>query len=143
MTFGDDVFVVWDWEWTTDDEDADSDNEITVIPETPPPPSSDESDEDEALSKAATALSICPTPVVKHTLTFKCIGSTKECRYQEKLARISQLRNNGEEVPCIIAPEPENQFDSKAIAFKVTVYSVLINIHNKQYYLLELLQRHK
>ena len=26
---------------------------------------------------------------------------------------------------------------------KVTVYSVLINIHNKQYYLLELLQRHK
>ena len=29
------------------------------------------------------------------------------------------------------------------ILFKVTVYSVLINIHNKQYYLLELLQRHK
>ena len=28
-------------------------------------------------------------------------------------------------------------------SFKVTVYSVLINIHNKQYYLLELLQRHK
>ena len=28
-------------------------------------------------------------------------------------------------------------------SIKVTVYSVLINIHNKQYYLLELLQRHK
>lgn len=63
----------------------------------------------------AMALDICPQ--VTHTVTFKCMGTTKENKYQENLARVSQLRNQGINVTCRVRPEPNNPFDSKAIAF--------------------------
>ena len=56
-----------------------------------------------------------------HSVTFKCIGCTKELKYQETLARIAQLRNRGEEVECRLEPEPDNPYDSQAIAFKCKV----------------------
>ena len=48
-----------------------------------------------------------------HTITFKCMGSAKEDRYQESLKQISELRNNKVEVLCCIKPEPNNPYDSK------------------------------
>ena len=41
-----------------------------------------------------------------HTLTFKVIGCKKEQIYQD-----------GHDVPVRLTPEPENPFDSRAIAF--------------------------
>ena len=58
-----------------------------------------------------------------HTLSFKCMGTTKEDRYQETLARVAQLRNAGQEILCRLQPEPENPFDSLAIAFSCEVDS--------------------
>ena len=51
-----------------------------------------------------------------HTVTFKCMGTTKEDRYHETLARVAQLRNAGQDIPYRLQPEPENPFDSLAIA---------------------------
>lgn len=54
---------------------------------------------------------------VTHTITFKCIGTTKEAGYQELLRSISQLPFKDIEVK--LCPEPDNCYDSKAIAFMV------------------------
>ena len=63
-----------------------------------------------------------------YTVTFKCIGTTKEGRYQETLACVAQLRNAGQEVLCKLQPEPENPFDSLAIAFGCEVDNSLHTI---------------
>ena len=56
-----------------------------------------------------------------HTVTFRCTGTTREDRYQETLAHVVQLRNAGQEVLCKLQSEPENPFDSLAIAFRCEV----------------------
>lgn len=56
---------------------------------------------------------------VTHTLTFKCIGSIKESRYQKALKLASELPLDDTEV--ILRPEPDNPYDSKAIAFVVNL----------------------
>lgn len=56
---------------------------------------------------------------VTHTLIFKCIGTTKEHMYQETLRLISQLPV--EDVDVTLKPEPDNPYDSKAIAFIVNL----------------------
>ncbi len=102
----------------------DSSTDITVIPETPPSPSDDSDQADDALLEAATSLVISATPMVTHTVTFNCIGSTKELHYQENLARVAQCRNRGQKVPCRVEPEPDNPVDSEAIAFQCKVDGV-------------------
>ena len=63
--------------------------------------------------------------MVTHTVTFKCIGCTKDTSYQETLAHISQLRNRSEEVACKLVPEPDNPADSCAIAFKCNIDGII------------------
>jgi hypothetical protein len=46
------------------------------------------------------------------------MGTTKEDRYQEVLADVAQLRNAGQEIVYKLQQEPENPFDSLAIAFR-------------------------
>ena len=55
---------------------------------------------------------------VVHALTFKCIGTIKEERYQEILVAANLQRRNGEEVHVRLTPEPTNCYDSEAIAFE-------------------------
>ena len=43
---------------------------------------------------------------------------SKEFIYQETLAEVARLRNGGQDVACMIQPEPDNPFDAEAIAFK-------------------------
>ena len=57
------------------------------------------------------------SPIVTHTVTFKCIGTTKEDRYQETLVRVAQPRNAGQDVLCKLQPEPENPFNSLASVY--------------------------
>ena len=56
-----------------------------------------------------------------NTVPFKCIGTTKEIQYQERLKQIAQLHSRGLEVPCHLKPEPDNPFDSNAIAFECQI----------------------
>lgn len=113
--------MVWRWNWREEfcfgDEDESS-TEITVIPETQVSEcsSSDgekDSDEDGLLDVNAS--------MITHTVTFKCIGCTKEQSYQETLAAIAQIQNRGEVVTCKIVPEPNNPVNAKAIAIKCKV----------------------
>jgi len=52
-----------------------------------------------------------------YTITFKCVRTTKEQRYQDVLARAAQEKRNGRDVKVRITPELQNPFDAKAIAF--------------------------
>ena len=52
------------------------------------------------------------------TVTFKCIGTTHDFHAQNTLRSVSQLLAKGDVVPVNIYPEPNNCYDSKAIAFK-------------------------
>ena len=122
------ALVIWKWKWTDQDEtfedNASDDEEITVIPETPPAVSDEEeAEEEEEQEEECDGFHLGFSPIVTHTVTFKCIGTTKEDRYQETLARIAQLRNAGQEVLCKLQPEPENPFDSLAIAFRCEIDS--------------------
>ena len=65
------------------------------------------------------ALDLCSQ--MTHTVTFKCIGTTKETQYQERLKRIAQLHDRGLQVSCQLKPEPDNPFDSNAIAFECQI----------------------
>ena len=119
ITFIDDTaFVIWKWSWkkefSFDGDDAEAEeeeDEIVVIPETPPVSASeDDSDEDSVTAVAIT-----------HVVTFKCMGCTKQHYYQETLASVAHAQNLGEFVSCKLEPEPENEYDAKAIAIKCQV----------------------
>ena len=122
------AFVIWKWEWVNEHYEYASDGEsrtsTEIIPETPPLHGSDHDNGEEPslCLDGATALKVCPQ--VTHTVTFKCIGTTKENKYQENLARISQLRIRGIIVPCRVKAEPNNPYDSKPIAFECQVDGV-------------------
>lgn len=77
---------------------------------------------------------------ITHLVTFKCIGTTKEPRYQEVLAESVLKKRNGEEVQFRIQPEPRNVFDTRAIAIECftgtqwervgySVHTVLDSVH--------------
>ncbi len=50
---------------------------------------------------------------------FKCVGSVKEHHYQESLAEANRKIWQGETVQVRLFPEPENPYDSHAIAVQV------------------------
>ena len=56
-------------------------------------------------------------PAITHTVIFKCIGVTKEKKYQDTLKYAKQQLDNGIRLPLKLQPEPDNKYDSKAIAF--------------------------
>ena len=60
----------------------------------------------------------CDLPVF-HTITFKCIGCTRDTKYQKTLEAINELRHTGtnlEDISCRIMSEPENP--QEAITFQ-------------------------
>lgn len=121
--------VIWRWKWTDKDDmfeytDSSDDEEITVIPETPPAVSDEEEQvKEEEKEEDCDGFHLGFSPIVTHTVTFKCMGTTKEDRYQETLACVAQLTSAGHEVRCKLQAEPENPFDSRAIAFRCEVDS--------------------
>ena len=123
----DEVFVIWKWLWTEDEQDetmSDSDKDngsIIVIPETLLN-SEDDSDMD---ADSDSDMPVTETAGdTRHTVTFKCIGCTREQNYQEVLARVAQVRREGGNVEVRIEPEPTNPVDAKAIAFQCKLNNV-------------------
>lgn len=112
----DGVFVAWQWEWLPDSQ----------------PGSESESEEDSSSVQPLTH-SRTPSDVgsgsedqeevqdVAHTVTFKCIGASRELQTQEILAKVAKLLDRGDIVSVDLFPEPENKYDSNAIAFKCLV----------------------
>ena len=115
LTEGESAFFVWEWQWMDNeaesgDDGSESETDITVVPETDP------EEESEAEEDGAS----CDPPVF-HTITFKCIGCTRDTKYQQTLEAINELRHAGtnlEDISCRIMPEPENPQDAKAITFQ-------------------------
>lgn len=99
------VFVIWEWEWSDSVVDSDSESDEKPLSANPYLHSESDSDTERSLRKS-------------HTVTFKCIGSTYHPESQEALAKVAAILKRGEDVPVRIAKEPDNQYDSKAIAFQ-------------------------
>lgn len=56
--------------------------------------------------------------VSSSTVTFKCIGVTRESCYQNVLQEVARLMQEGEEVSVKVVPEPDNPFDARAVSFR-------------------------
>ena len=117
------VVVIWEWEWEDDITDAsNTDENVTPEPENDQMThvsetsfsgeSHQQGENSEDDSDAANCIE------VQHTVTFKCIGTTHDFHAQNTLRSVSQLLAKGDVVPVNIYPEPNNCYDSKAIAFK-------------------------
>ena len=50
-------------------------------------------------------------------MIFKCIGAHKESEYQDQLELAKKNLKDGNSVAVKLNPEPDNPYDSKAIAF--------------------------
>ena len=57
-------------------------------------------------------------PRLQSCIDFKCIGVKQEPIYQESLEQVRDRIHSGENVSVRLMPEPENPYDSKAIAFQ-------------------------
>lgn len=55
--------------------------------------------------------------VEQHSVIFKCIGSSKEGKYQQVLSMASKMIRDGKTVLVKLQKEPDNIRDSHAIAF--------------------------
>ena len=100
----DTVFFLWNWFWV---ENSSATLSGTSSPHRSPTPndSSSSSSSDEI-------------PAITHTVVFKCIGVTKEKKYQDTLKYAKKrLDDDGFKLPVKFQPEPDNKWDSKAIAF--------------------------
>ena len=102
---------MWDWIWL---EDADEHNSECVSDESLTVETRDEECNDSAEPSDDDDNNI---PAITHSVTFKCIGCTKEMQYQEVLASANQKIKCGEAVPVKLQSEPSNQYDSHAVAF--------------------------
>jgi len=95
-----------DWEWEDCSEDDDDRGDSVVAPL-----SQDEHDAQDSSDSEDVV------PNITHTVIFKCIGATKEHRYQELLGLAKQKKIAGETVPVKLEKDPSNPIDSQAIAF--------------------------
>lgn len=116
------VFIVWDWEWSDSSSGDESAPEQNVALNHHLQ-SSSESESEEGKEQSELA-----APLPTHAVTFKCIGSTHHPDAQEALARAVSMINKGEVVPVRMIKEPDNQYDSKAIAFQCLLDNKWIRI---------------
>lgn len=130
------VIVIWDWMWLEASDSDVSESENQSQDYSNPYLQSDDIDST-VESEQETGVPSSP----QHTVTFKCIGTTHDVNAQQVLMQVSQQLERGEVVPVAIVPEPDNQYDSQAIAFKCqiaekwhrigyVVKKVLVHVHN-------------
>ena len=115
------VVIVWAWEWSvTDDSSAssgsDDDNSPVAEGHFNPHMESESSDKDDE-----SPVDITSIPTKKHVVTFKCIGALYEQSRQQALEKAAMLLQQGRNVDVRLMPEPDNPYDSKAIAFQCKI----------------------
>ena len=105
--------VVWEWNWVDGELDSSSTDEEK---------NSDHDDEAGERTGTGSESSEGSDDVDSmDTVTFKCIGASRELHSQEALAAAKRKLEKGEAVPVRILPEPNNPYDSNAIAFQCKV----------------------
>ena len=111
------VFVVWRWECNSDESDTISDTSIASVASTQ---SHGDSDGSECANDGGheTDPESFESTQVTHTVTFKCIGCTREHQYQETLALAHQLLKQNTDVPVRLFHEENNRYDSRALAIQ-------------------------
>lgn len=96
--------IVWRWvEQEEDEEDPETDAGYVQ-------------EEGESLSTESDLEDGAPTEL--STVTFKCVGVTRDPVYQAALGSARKLIQEGLTVPVKLVPEPNNPFDSRAISFQ-------------------------
>lgn len=103
--FHDKILVIYAWELVETTESAISDEDGEDGQDSEVPSESDECDRSDRL----------------HTVTFKCIGATRDSSHQLALHAALQNIRAGQYVPVRFNPEPDNPVDSTAIAFQCFV----------------------
>ena len=113
------VFIVWDWEWSDSEPDS-SESEHEVVNTY----CSTDGDinpflqsESETESEAASGTAIVPAELT-HTIIFKCMGTNYHPESQNALSKAAELIKKGHDVPIKLSKEPDNIYDSQAIAFQ-------------------------
>lgn len=105
-----DVFVAYAWRWldiaetSLDEHDNVGSSESLELTAT-----SDTEEEDEPDQFAE--------GFITHTVTFKCIGASRDDDHQVALQAASRILKGGQDVPIRLEPEPDNPIDPNAIAF--------------------------
>ena len=140
LLIGRHVAIIWHWQWDVaaddlapsprgslhdmgnDEEDVNkADNEeLTVDDKFNAKEDGDKVDdkEDQLELENSDDDELFSSPLVTHTVMFKCIGVTQEKPYQATLREANSLLQSGEDVPVRLTPEPNNPHDSQAIAFE-------------------------
>ena len=119
LLLSDTVHVAWEWKWDNGEDSCDSDAEDNHDPDVTF--SSDHINP--YLGSDSDGSDIFDSTQLTHTVTFKCIGTTHDPSAQDTLAKVSQILKEKNDVPVGIFPEPNNQYDSKAICFKCQIDS--------------------
>lgn len=127
------MLLVWNWEWKGDDSSG-SDINIDHVSDTSFEDDEDchhnphmRSPSDTSDTTEATPLQTTPpaplqtTPLQTDTVRFKCVGTKYDINAQAALSEVSKLMQKGEQIPVDIIPEPNNQYDAKAIYFSCKV----------------------
>lgn len=104
----DGALIVWKWGIGSDSSGSDGDE------------NADEKNDKADCAGQSSGSDSREDPQSSHMLTFKCIGTTRESRYQEVL-RIISNQKPVEQVEVKLQCEPDNPVDSKAIAFVATI----------------------
>ena len=111
------VFIVWDWEWSDSESEVDEDEHVGSCSSAEENASVNPyllSDSESTHEEDENSFEL---PEVTHSVVFKCIGSTHHPESQDALSEAASLINAGTEVPVKLIKEPNNQYDSRAIAF--------------------------
>ena len=106
------VHLVWNWKWKGYDSSSSGGTNIDHVSET----SFEDDDPHHNPHMRSPSVESCTSPQT-HTVRFKCVGGNYDVNAQETLSQVTKLLRRGIEVPVTIIPEPNNQFDSKAIYF--------------------------
>lgn len=102
------LLIIWGWSDTNDSENAQIDEGQSSSCNN----TSTESDlsEDELVKCKETS-----------TVNFKCVGVTRDAFYQETLKKAFLARKEGKSVCVRLTPQPDNPYDSHAVAFECQV----------------------
>lgn len=99
------LLIVWQWSEWTDDEGS-------------KPSESPEPDPNKSLS---TAINLNEEEPELSTMTFKCVGVTRDPTCQDCLKTVSGLLQAGTTAPVKVIPELNNPFDNRALAFQCLI----------------------
>lgn len=113
------LFVIWKWDWMEPADDEDGDDDTSSLSEKEVCVGGDH--KDTSCDESEPEVSNGANGIKKHTVTFKCIGSSRDMEYQESLSLASKKMKAGEVVPVKLCPEPTNAYDARAIAFKIAL----------------------